>query len=346
MAIHQRTSLPDLLKGMAVLLMIQVHIVEKFATERIFLSEHGKLHLFLGGPPVAPVFMVVMGYFIAASKKTTQQLIIRGVQLFATGMLLNLALNANLFLSISRGRFQLDPLPYLFGVDILHFAGLATIVLAIFKKINQRFILVPLFMMAFVVLAGQWLMLYVTVPPTLSYFAAYFYGATVWSYFPLFPWLAYPLAGTVFYLLQQRFPMILEWVKKNHYPVIGVLGLIIAYGWMDAMNVSSNLMLYYHHDLIFFGWVIGFIVVYALLWQWLEAKAGNTLVLRALAWMGKQVTTIYIVQWIIIGNLSTEIYRSIDNPVILLFSFLGVLSFACMIAFLWEKIREKHQQLT
>jgi hypothetical protein len=158
--------------------------------------------------------------------------------------------------------------------------------------------------------------------------------------------LAYPLAGTVFYLLQQRFPMILEWVKKNHYPVIGVLGLIIAYGWMDAMNVSADLMHYYHHDLIFFPWVIGFMAVYALLLQWLETIAGKTLVLRGLAWMGKQVTTIYIVQWIIIGNLSTEIYRSIENPVILVFSFLCVLSFACMVAFLWEKIREKHQQLT
>lgn len=342
MATQLRTSLPDLLKGIAVLLMIQVHIVEKFATEQIFLSEHGKLHLFLGGPPVAPVFMLVMGYFIAASKRTTRQLIVRGVQLFATGMLLNLALNANLLLSISRGRFQLDPFPYLFGVDILHFAGLATIVLAIFKKINQRFILVPLFMMVLAVFAGQWLRLYNTEPHTLSYFDAYFFGATEWSYFPLFPWLAYPLAGMFFYLLQQRFPMILEWVKTNHYPVIGILGLIIAYGWMDAMNVSSNLLQYYHHDIIFFGWVIGFIVVYALLLQWLEEKAGNTLVMRALAWMGKQVTTIYIVQWIIIGNLSTEIYRSIDNPLILVFSFLGVLSFACMVAFLWEKISENH----
>ena len=41
-----RTQLADLLKGIAVVLMIQVHIIEKFAVVSIYESNVGKLLLF------------------------------------------------------------------------------------------------------------------------------------------------------------------------------------------------------------------------------------------------------------------------------------------------------------
>ena len=64
-----RTQTADLLKGIAVILMIQVHIIELFANHTIFNSDYGKLLLFLGGPLVAPIFSILFGYFIASSKK-------------------------------------------------------------------------------------------------------------------------------------------------------------------------------------------------------------------------------------------------------------------------------------
>ena len=59
-----RTQTADVLKGIAVLLMIQVHIIELFATDEIYNSNIGKILLFFGGPPVAPIFMILFGYFI------------------------------------------------------------------------------------------------------------------------------------------------------------------------------------------------------------------------------------------------------------------------------------------
>ena len=88
-----RSQTPDLLKGIAVVLMIQVHIVELFATPEIFESQMGKILLFLGGPLCAPIFMVIFGYYIAATKKTTSKLLARGVRIFLAGMLLNIGLN-------------------------------------------------------------------------------------------------------------------------------------------------------------------------------------------------------------------------------------------------------------
>jgi uncharacterized membrane protein len=81
-----RTQTPDLLKGIAVLLMIQVHIIEVFASQTISSSAIGKFLLFLGGPMVAPVFAFFLGYFLMDSKKTSQQLIVRGLQLFSPSL--------------------------------------------------------------------------------------------------------------------------------------------------------------------------------------------------------------------------------------------------------------------
>ena len=81
----------DLLKGIAVLLMIQVHVMELFASDAVSTSTVGKLSLFFGGAPVAPLFMIIFGYFIAKSNKSVRQLLARGVQIFVLGMALNIA---------------------------------------------------------------------------------------------------------------------------------------------------------------------------------------------------------------------------------------------------------------
>jgi hypothetical protein len=54
-----------------VALMIQVHLMELFAQPAVLASWVGKVSLFLGGPPAAPVFMLIMGYYAAASTRST-----------------------------------------------------------------------------------------------------------------------------------------------------------------------------------------------------------------------------------------------------------------------------------
>ena len=104
---ERRTQTADVLKGIAVLLMIQVHIVELFATESFYQSSTGKILMFLGGPPVAPVFMAILGYFLLSVNKTSIQLVVRGIKIFILGMLLNLALNFNLFIKVNSGKLSI-----------------------------------------------------------------------------------------------------------------------------------------------------------------------------------------------------------------------------------------------
>ncbi|MCX7611334.1 MAG: heparan-alpha-glucosaminide N-acetyltransferase domain-containing protein, partial [Ignavibacterium sp.] len=131
----ERNQTADLLKGIAVLFMIQVHITESFLFQRLQQETFGKISFFLGASPAAPVFMIVVGYFLSL-KKNLLYYIERGVVLFLCGILLNIGMN---FFSLVK-YFQSEiigenPLEYIFGVDILPFAGLSIIIIGLLKEI-------------------------------------------------------------------------------------------------------------------------------------------------------------------------------------------------------------------
>ena len=114
----KRFPLPDLLKGFAVFLIVPVHILEKFIDFAGRESLFGKALMLLGGPIAVPVFMMVMGYFVALSKKSTMQNIFRGALIFILGIFLNIGLNFNLLLKIKFAGWHFDPLQFIFGVGL------------------------------------------------------------------------------------------------------------------------------------------------------------------------------------------------------------------------------------
>ena len=336
-----RTHTADVLKGIAILLMIQVHLVELFASYKLSSSIMGKVFMFLGGPPVAPLFMVLFGYFISVTHKSTQQLIVRGLKIFALGMLLNLALNFNLINSVMRGLLQVDILPFVFGADILQFAGLSLIVIALLKNVLEQQLVVTLIIIIASVLLGQYLVAYIPEDNSLKYMTAFFYGSTKWSYFPLFPWLAYPLTGMAFYQLQQRYQIDLTLTTKiSKALVIGtLLFVILTIGY--ATTIACDLPSYYHHGILFFLWTIVFLSVYSVCIHAITERIGTTFVFSYLTWLGKQVTLIYIIQWIIIGNIATEIYKSITSPLYLALCFVGVLGASSGICYVALRFKEQ-----
>ncbi len=338
---QNRAQTIDLLKGIAVLLMIQVHIVELFSNHAFNNSITGKLLMFAGGPPVAPVFVLLMGYFLAASKKTTVGLIKRGVKVFCLGMLLNIALNFNLILSVGNGTLNIELLPYIFGIDILQFAGLAIVVIALLKNfLHNSLILI----FTLIIISASLGNLFLEITPQndiLKYISALFYGSVHWSYFPLLPWLSYPLAGFAFYQIQQKYTF--EWQKKTITKLIAPVLFIclLFFTGKYAVDTSAELPLYYHHALPFFLWVIAFICFYAYFINGMNNLLGNSFLMKYLKWIGKNVTLIYIIQWIIIGNVATELYKTISSPSTLFFSFFAVLALTSLLAYSLLSLRKK-----
>lgn len=334
-----RAQTADLLKGIAVLLMMQVHIIELFASNSIFYSNIGKILLFLGGPPVAPVFMVIFGYFVMTSKSSSRQLIIRGVKFIALGFFLNIALNLNLIISVAKGLYQVDLLPYIFGVDILQFAGISILFIVVFKKALEESFVFVIGGIIISSLLGRLLLDYVPDNVLLKYISALFYGSCNWSYFPLFPWLSYPLSGIAFYRISQRYGFRAMCTEKSRIlpAVLYILFFIFTAGY--AVFISADLPLYYHHDIVFFIWVILFLLFYSFFINELNNAFSGAFLFKYLKWLGRNVTLIYIVQWVIIGNIATEIYKTISVPLYLLFCFLAIVFISSCLSYslIWLK---------
>lgn len=336
----KRNQTADLLKGLAVIFMIQVHIMEQFATPGINNSIIGKISLFLGGPPCAPVFMAVMGYFLSSSEKPFSYYLKRGAILFAGGILLNIARSANLLHYIFLGQSTADPFFYIFGVDILPLAGISIIIIGLLQLVFKKKYLLYFILAVIMASAGTLPGTAGTTTDFMSCLNAFFWGNFEWSYFPLFPWCAYILLGFAFRLLFENENFFSRYSSSHSLvlsiPLMVASGLTVGYAAGIAHDLKSSEG-YYHHGLLFFAWMVMFISGYIMLVHLVEENSGKHIVTRLMKWIGKNVTIIYIMQWIIIGNITTEIFQTQEKTA-LVFWFLGITAATCVLAYLWEHL--------
>ena len=281
-----------------------------------------------------------MGYFLARSNRTTARLFLRGVFLISGGILLNIGLNANLFYSILIGRLSVDPFPYIFGADILPLAGLSTICIALVRPVFKQSIVAYVLM---AVVASSIASLLPTPgpfsTPLATYLFPFFGGNAWWSYFPLFPWLTYPLVGFATRLLFNRVDS-----RATSRPlstavmVLFFVGLILSAEY--AGNIASDLPSYYHHGPLFALWTTVFLGGWTML-AFLAGKGfSENNVLSYFTWLGRNVTAAYVFQWLLIGNIATALYRS-QEPLHVLMWLLLIVILTTLLVLLWERVRRK-----
>lgn len=335
----KRLPLPDLLKGFAVFLIVPVHILETFIDFRGRESWFGKTLLLLGGPVAVPVFLLIMGYFIARNQKPLSTNFWRGIKIFITGFLLNIGLNFHLLLKIQFAGWQINPLEYIFGVDIFFFAGLAIIFLSLLKTIkNQKaWIAIGLaFLVAvFTSIINEKLMV-----PERNYFYPFIGGSCSWSYFPLFPWLAYPLAGFAFYHFEQNIFSMMKSKKTITAILIVIISILVIVFGKQGIETTINLPAYYHHTFRFSIWVFGVVILWSLLLRFLIQQFPRTLPGNGLMWLGKNITVFYIVQWLIIGNIATAIYQT-QSLKSYPFWFAGIFGVTLLITWFFKRTEQK-----
>ncbi len=341
MTIKTRLNFPDGVKGLAVLFMIQVHLMEVFAKEEILKSDLGSFSLFFGGIPAAPVFMVIMGYFLAFGTKNSIDMSKRGIKLFMGGILLNIGLNAHLLFNIFIKNWDVNPWNFIFGVDILPLAGLSIISIALFQKIaKNRY-------WAYYALAIAISMLSQLFNPQqfesnyLRYILAFFVGGTSWSYFPLIPWLAYPLLGYGFKLMADTVS-IKNFDKSIWSKIIFIIiGLLLIITASFGIKISTNLTQYYHHNILFFLWSTTFTSIWIYILFQLNKLAKNSLFFKYLKFIGKNVTIVYVFQWLIIGNIGTSLYKTQNIWEWSFWFFITVLT-SSILTYLWIKYKAKY----
>lgn len=330
-----------MLKGLAVIFMVQVHLMELFARQDIYDSLPGKISLFLGGPLCAPVFLAVMGYFLASSQKKLSYYFKRGFILFLTGMLLNIGRTINLFHYIYSGQSNVDPLFYVFGVDILLLAGLSIIIIGLLQLIFHRNYFFYFLIAIIIASVTPFLPVFASGQTGLSYCNAFLWGIFDWSYFPLFPWFSYVLTGYAFFLFSEKIHLptkIKPGIKLALIlpsVIISIFTITYASKITHALNGADG---YYHHGILFFAWMLMFMSGYILTASFIEDYTGRLSLVRLVKWIGKNVTAFYVFQWLIIGNIATDIYKTLDGIYLILW-FFGVMIVSCGLTFFWEKLR-------
>ena len=304
----------DIGKGLAVLLMICVHVQEVLSHTAVQYSLFGCIVEFVTGFPAAPLFMFVMGVGTVYSRRQDAGYAIgRGASLLLMAYLLNAARGyIPWLLGIKLGLLAQDAVPYgdvllsLLEVDILHFAGLCFILIGMLRAAKVPWGAYPV---VGLVLGG--LNYLVRGISTGQVYAdsvlGLFWGASETSYFPFLSWVMYPMVGVAFgHILKDSCD------KRRLYMQSLLAGCVVL---LAAMCISGfrfmyymgfpeeNAYVYYHQDLIANA-VNGSLALIWLSVLYFASGAFPAVAYQKLLYWSRELTPIYVIHWVLIGWLA------------------------------------------
>ena len=300
----------DLARGLAVLFMILVHTLGHYGTDESWASPLGAALIFLGGPTAAPVFMFLMGTSLAFSRRSGPgEIARRGIWLLALAYTLNVlrgALPATL--GLATGVVTDESIaPYsvavlLTLVDIHQMAGLSLLVIAVLVAVAGRsgYLRVAAVSLAVIVaLAAPALWGIRTGFLPLDLGLGLLWGSDWNVFFPLFPWLVYPLAGFVYGRTLVARPDRRRFVRRA-----GVVGIGFGLAGLAAIVAAGTpigVEQYWRQPPAVLLAIVGLVIAWLSLADVVVARLRPNRGLDVLYGWSARVTSMYCVHWILIG---------------------------------------------
>jgi hypothetical protein len=334
----------DIARGLAIAFMVLVHVFELFVETPFPETVSTHVISFLGSPPAAPVFMLLLGAGIVYSKRSSPTFLFkRGIIILILAYTLGLCRDVipSFIGYLIHGDLEIfqEGVTDFFGVDILQFAGLTFLFFAIVLKLRFKIWQIVLCMFVFGALQAI-LGEMSTGIFWVDVLTGLFWGSWENSWFPFFSWIFFPAAGYIFgTILMHCKNKTLMYQRLFIISATALIPLVIlSYYYNIEFGAFGEFyqQQYYHQDL--FGNII--ITIFCLLWISLLYfitvlfKNYSFSVLRR--W-SKNVNQIYITHWIILGSLY---YIFIEGPlslwVIILMSIV-VLMVSDLIVWLYLK---------
>ena len=190
----------DLAKAFAIILMIWVHVYDQLSTtfepSVSYYSAYWRSAIY-----DAVTFMFCMGIgMIYTRSNTPKGYAKRGVSLLLTGLLLEFCRDVVPGMShywITGEEASLSCQAYVLGVDILQFAGLAFLLMALLRRLRLNY--GAIFGISVLMSVAAWPLESVqTGCYAFDQFLGYFWGTETESYFPLLSWFIFVAAGCLF----------------------------------------------------------------------------------------------------------------------------------------------------
>ncbi|SRR6266536_6114607 len=300
----QRVKSLDLARGFTVLMMAPVHTILLYSKPYVYDTLPGKLLAFIAEGPGAQLFMLIMGICFTFSKHTIQSVLQRAFILLLAAYALNIfkfILPSFLYpmpiellkeLQVNNdfeGRMQM----FLLG-DILHFAALTLLILFFVSRL-QHYYHYALYVAIFICFTSPFFWDAYCTNPAINYILQLTGGQPPRVYFPLLPWLVYPLVGlSIGYFFQTE--------TKEIFLKLGIIGcLLVAGGYVlqhyFLNDPASSFYRTYPADTIQH---IGIVLITLDLWELVERYVKPNYFFKLLSYSSLHITQIYCIQWILI----------------------------------------------
>jgi hypothetical protein len=208
--------------------------------------------------------------------------------------------------------------------DILHFAALAQLVLFSIQRLKHYHIVA-------IILAGIYCVLSPMFWDMHSRYHALYYlmqlsgGAPPKVFFPFFPWVIYPLTGLfIGYYFKTIERQKVFWFMRDFGCILIITSCVIKY----AFRMEPQITFYrtYPGDTMIH---LGIVLVWLSCWEWIQENVKDNFFFKVLRYMSRHITTIYIIQWIIIcwllpifGYQKLDLFQTICT--VMLTSFLTI----------------------
>jgi uncharacterized membrane protein len=304
--IKKRLNSLDAARGFTVLMMPAVHAVMLYSKPGVQQGWLGVGMAFIAEGPGAQLFMFIMGFGIAAGRrKTVQEIFKRGLLLLAAGYVLNyLRLVLPAGAGALPGTLTKDYIAYtgypvwlnlMLTGDILQFAGIAYMLTGWLHHLKQSHIIALIIIPAIIFIAplawgirGTGLIS--------DHLLALVCADDHRAFFPLLPWLAYPLAGSV----------VAHYYLKNGENKFFRGCLCVGILLMITGSILNEILPFRDKDFYRSApgrtfMQTGFVLCWIWLIQLLIIRFSKNLFFKLLMHCSRNITIIYFLQWIILA---------------------------------------------
>jgi uncharacterized membrane protein len=299
--------------------MVWVHVFEELSPHFVGWV-HGVVEAF-GGPPAAPGFMICLGVGVIFTKHgSPKDLAIRGLRILVIGYVLNVfryVLPDLIGFALTGYDLFLSNTFYFFSIDILEFAGLAFLFMALARKLHFNWVVMLLIGVAASVTGYALAINKVSTGNRMAnQFLGYLWGITPETYFPFFSWIIFPIFGHIFGQLLQHCNN-----KKRFYLCLSPICGILALAYFARMIISNSIFFLADNTYCFIApsdaayCIVLAITLFGL--DYAMIRLFHNIQFNTLKRFSKHVNSIYCIHWVLIGIMTVvklSAFKSSDLP--------------------------------